>query len=299
VSGAEGRFLEVVRAGPLTTVQDEGRPGHAHLGVPRSGALDRPAAALANRLVGNEPADAALETTVGGVAVRAGSDCLVAVTGGQARITVDGRAAGWGLATLVRRGEVLDVGPAISGVRSYVAVDGGVAVPPTLGSRSADVLSALGPAPLRDGDRLPIGTSRAPGVALDFDPWPEPSDPLVIRLRLGPRDDWLTAAGLDVLRSATFSASSLSNRVALRLEGPSLGRRVIGELPSEGIVLGAVQVPTDGRPLVFLADHPTTGGYPVVGVVDEADLPACAQAGPGVAVRFHVVPNRSGYGSSP
>jgi biotin-dependent carboxylase-like uncharacterized protein len=297
MSEARPRFVEVVRAGPLTTVQDIGRAGYAHLAVPRSGALDRPALDLANRLVGNHLGDAALEATLGGVGVRAGCDCTVAVTGSRALISVDGHPAGWGLATPVRRGQLVEVGPALSGVRSYLAVDGGLAVQATLGSRSTDVLSSLGPPPLRDGDVLPLGPPRRAAAALDFDPWPEPSDPLVLRARLGPRDDWFTAAALAVLRSSTFTASSLSNRVALRLDGARLERAVEAELPSEGMVLGAVQVPADGRPLVFLADHPTTGGYPVIAVVEADDLPACAQARPGAAVRFHVLADRPGYGA--
>lgn len=143
------RALSVVRAGALTTVQDQGRPGHAHLGVPRSGALDGPAAALANRLVGNSPEAAVLETTVNGCALRPRSSVTVAVAGAPCPVTVDGRPAPWGAPVRVPAGALLDVGPARAGLRSYVAVSGGVAVDPVLGSRSTDLLSGLGPRPSR------------------------------------------------------------------------------------------------------------------------------------------------------
>jgi biotin-dependent carboxylase-like uncharacterized protein len=291
------RAVEVVRAGPLTTIQDRGRPGFAHLGVPRSGALDQPSLGLANRLVGNPDHAAALETTVGGVAVRTRTACFVAVTGAPAVVSVDDEPADWGMAIGLRAGQVLDVGPATTGVRSYVALSGGVTVEPVLGSRSGDVLSGLGPPPLRAGDVLPLGTAVAlPAVAAEFAAHADPPDPLILRLMLGPRDEWFAEAA-STLSSSTYVVSSSSNRIAIRLDGPPLERRTTDELPPEGVVLGALQVPADGEPLVFLADHPTTGGYPVVGVVHPVDLPRCAQARPGVSVHFHIIETRPLYGA--
>ncbi|MBW5260808.1 biotin-dependent carboxyltransferase family protein [Streptomyces poriferorum] len=248
--------VEVVRAGALTTVQDEGRAGLAHLGVGRAGALDAPAAALANRLVGNPVTAAVLETTVTGCAVRPDRAVRVVVGGAPCRVTVDGRPVAWGAAVHVPAGAVLDAGPAVHGLRSYLAFAGGVAADPVLGSRSADLLSGLGPAPLSAGDVLPLGPPPQAGAPpADAVPWPgAPGGP--------------------------------GNRIGLRTEGPPLERARAGELPSEGMVLGAVQVPPDGRPVVFLNDHPTTGGYPVVGVVPEPALAAAAQAGAGTVVRF-------------
>ncbi|MFF8291962.1 biotin-dependent carboxyltransferase family protein [Streptomyces sp. NPDC016309] len=286
------RAFAVVRAGALTTVQDLGRPGHAHLGVPHSGALDPYASGLVNRLVGN-PADAAvLETTVDGCAVRPRCAVTVAVGGAPCPVTVDGRPAGWGTAVRVPAGAVLEVGTAVRGLRCYVAFAGGVAPDPVLGSRSTDLLSGLGPAPLRDGAVLPLGPapSSAPGAppapAPGVVPWPGPPRELVLGVRLGPRDDWFTRRALSTFATHAYRVSPASNRIGLRTEGPPLERAVAGELPSEGMVLGAVQVPPDGRPVVFLADHPTTGGYPVVAVVRERDLAAAAQAVPGTPVRF-------------
>ncbi|SFF13753.1 biotin-dependent carboxyltransferase family protein [Streptomyces mirabilis] len=286
------RALAVVRAGALTTVQDRGRPGHAHLGVPRSGALDSPAAALANRLVGNPVEAAVLETTLNGCALRPRSVVTVAVTGAPCPVTVGGRPAPWGAPVRVPAGALLDIGPARAGVRSYVAVAGGVAVDPVLGSRSTDLLSGLGPPPLTDGTVLPLGRPDGMHTRVDVVPHPGPPSELVLRVTPGPRDDWFTTSALRTLATGTYRVSSASNRIGLRTEGPSLERAVSGELPSEGMVLGAVQVPPDGRPVVFLADHPTTGGYPVVAVVRGADLPAAAQAVPGTPVRFMVVRRR-------
>ncbi|WP_432056389.1 biotin-dependent carboxyltransferase family protein [Streptomyces sp. bgisy022] len=286
------RALAVVRAGALTTVQDRGRPGHAHLGVPRSGALDAPAAALVNRLVGN-PGDAAvLESTVTGCALRPRSTVTVAVAGAPCAVTVDGRPAAWGAPVRVRAGEVLEVGPARAGVRSYVGVSGGIAVDPVLGSRSTDLLSGLGPAPLSDGAVLPLGSPAAPAARVDVAPLPAPPGELVLRVTPGPRDDWFTPEAVRTFTSRTYRVSSASNRIGLRTTGPALVRARTEELPSEGMVLGAVQVPPDGTPVVFLADHPTTGGYPVIAVVRPADLPAAAQAAPGTPVRFVAVRRR-------
>ncbi|MFF8969514.1 biotin-dependent carboxyltransferase family protein [Streptomyces sp. NPDC014995] len=286
------RALAVVRAGALTTVQDRGRPGHAHLGVPRSGALDAPAAALVNRLVGN-PADAAvLETTLNGCTLRPRSAVTVAVGGAPCPVSVDGRPAAWGAPVPVPAGALLEVGPALRGVRSYVAVSGGIAVEPVLGSRSTDLLSGLGPAPLADGTVLPLGHVLAPHPRVDVAPQPAPPSELVLRVTPGPRDDWFTPAAIRTFTSRAYRVSPMSNRIGLRTEGPALERARPGELPSEGMVLGAVQVPPDGRPVVFLADHPTTGGYPVIGVVRPADLPAAAQAVPGTPVRFTAVRRR-------
>ncbi|MCD9143152.1 biotin-dependent carboxyltransferase family protein [Streptomyces albireticuli] len=279
--------LSVVRAGALTTVQDLGRPGHAHLGVGRSGALDGPAHRLANRLTGN-PADlATLETTLDGCAVRPDTAVTAAVTGAPCPVRIDGRPVAWGAAVRVPAGSVLDVGRATGGLRSYVAFAGGVAVPPVLGSRSRDLLSGLGPEPLAAGHTLPLGAPRGPSTGADAFPWPAPPvTGLVLPLVLGPRDDWFADDAPRVLARGGFTVSSASNRIGLRTDGPSLTRVEDGELPSEGMVLGAVQVPPDGRPVVFLADHPTTGGYPVIGVVPEAALAAAAQAVPGTPVRF-------------
>ncbi|MGW5863580.1 5-oxoprolinase subunit C family protein [Streptomyces sp. NPDC055239] len=286
------RAFAVVRAGALTTVQDQGRPGHAHLGVPRSGALDPAAARLANRLVGSPPDAAVLETTLNGCSVRPRCTVTVAVVGAPCPVTVDGRPVPWGAPVRVPAGALLDVGAAVSGVRCYIAFGGGVAVDPVLASRSTDLLSGLGPPPLADGTVIPLGSAFAAHTRVDTAPHPAPPRELILRVTSGPRADWFSAAALRTLTTRAYRVSSASNRIGLRTEGPSLERAFADELPSEGMTLGAVQVPPDGRPVVFLADHPTTGGYPVIAVVREADLAGAAQAVPGTPVRFVPVGRR-------
>lgn len=281
------RTLSVEDPGLLCTVQDLGRPGLAHLGVPRSGAADALALRLANRLVGNEEGAAGLElTATGGTFVLEGAGSI-AVTGASCSVDVDGRPVGWGTAVALPPGARLRVGPARDGLRSYLAVAGGVVIPAELGSRSTDLLSGLGPPAIAAGSRLPLGLVSGEPSGSEAVPMPRDG---VVRFVLGPRDDWFTDASVAALDGAAYVVRPESNRIGLRLDGPVLERREPGrELPSEPMVLGAVQVPPNGRPVVFLADHPTTGGYPVIGVVVAADLAVCAQARPGDALRFRLV----------
>jgi biotin-dependent carboxylase-like uncharacterized protein len=274
-------MIEVVRSGPLATVQDLGRAGYAHLGVPHSGAADRPSLCLANRLVGNDEAAAGLELTFGGAALRFAAAAWVAVTGAPLPV----RPGTMNAPFHVPAGAVVEFGTPSSGVRTYVAVRGGVAAEPVLGSRSTDVLSGLGPPPLSAGDRLPVG--RAEGlIAVDVAPVREPEAEPLLRIAAGPRDDWFET--LAPLTSGTYEVTAQSNRVGVRLDGPPLRRRREGELPSEGMVTGALQVPPNGLPIVFLADHPTTGGYPVAAVLTADDVPRAAQLRPGQRVRFRL-----------
>jgi len=278
--------LTVLSPGPLATVQDGGRTGWASIGVTRSGAADRASAELAGRLVGNDPAAAVVEVTAGGLRVRAGRTVLVAVTGAPAPVTVDGRPAPFAAPLTLRPGQELALGVPPVGLRSYLAVRGGVDVPPVLGSRSTDTLSGLGPAPLRAGDELPVGGLAGAEPFVDVAPVRAPSTEPVLRVLPGPRRDWLAPAAWTALTTGSWEASADSDRVGLRLVGPRLERARDDELPSEGLVPGAVQVPPDGAPVLFLADHPVTGGYPVLAVVATADLPAAAQLRPGDRVRF-------------
>ncbi|TNY34540.1 biotin-dependent carboxyltransferase family protein [Thermomonospora catenispora] len=282
-------MIEVVRPGPLTTVQDLGRPGHAHLGVPCSGAADRPSLCLANRLVGNPEDAAGLEMTFGGAVLRFHRSGWAAVTGAPVPLRVGGRPAAMNAPCHVPAGACLEVGVPRIGVRSYLAVRGGLAVDPVLGSRSTDLLSGLGPAPLRGGDRLPVGRLPADApILVDQAPVaPLPEEP-VLRILPGPRDDWFTDDALGVLTTERYEVTAESNRVGIRLTGRPLRRAREGELPSEGMVTGALQVPPNGMPIIFLADHPTTGGYPVIAVLAGRDLPVAAQLRPGQKVRFRL-----------
>jgi biotin-dependent carboxylase-like uncharacterized protein len=278
--------IEVVRSGPLATVQDLGRAGYAHLGVPLSGAADRPSLCLANRLIGNSEDAAGVELTFGGAALRFESAAWVAVTGAPLPlwpVTMNAPCH-------VRAGTVVEFGAPPAGVRTYVAVRGGVDVPSVLGSRSTDVLSGLGPAPLSAGDRLAVG--RATGtITVDVAPGLEPEREPVLRVAAGPRDDWFET--LAPLVEVAYEVTTQSNRVGVRLDGPALRRRRRGELPSEGMVTGSLQVPPNGLPIIFLADHPTTGGYPVAAVLATGDIPRAAQLRPGQRVRFRLVAGTS------
>lgn len=284
-----GHLLVVATRSPVL-VQDMGRPGFAHLGVGRSGAADRAALGLANRLVGNHEGAAALEVLLGGVTLRAeGRAVTLAVTGADLPVTAGGRSSSPGAPVTLLPGEELVLGTATTGLRATVAVRGGVAVDPVLRSRSRDTLAGLGPEPLGAGDLVPIGddTRSLPGV--DHAPSPAPAEPVAIDLVPAPRTEWFTAGALDLLTGVPWSVSPLSDRIGTRLDGPALLRvpaRAGEELASEGTVRGAVQVPPHGRPVVLGPDRPVTGGYPVVAVVRDADVDALHQVPPGRAVRF-------------
>jgi allophanate hydrolase subunit 2 len=296
--------------------------------VRECGAADADSLRLANQLVGNPDSAAGLEITLGRAMFRCLDPCWLAVTG--APVTVSGdedpdraaspdqtaspdraaspdqtaspdRAAGpgraaFGAAFWVPADGLVRLGSARAGLRTYVAVRGGIDVPAVLGSRSADLTSGLGPARLRPGDLLPVGepgpdaggpARLAPGgpgaraVVTSVTPGP-------VRLTVipGPRDDWFTADAIELLCRAVYTDSPNSDRAGLRLAGPALRRVSDDELPSEGLVLGALQVPPDGQPILLLADHPVTGGYPVIAVVDSADIGRAAQLRPGQQVWF-------------
>ena len=297
------RWIEVVQPGPLTTVQDLGRGGLAHLGVPASGAADSASLRLANALVGNDENDACLEVTLGRLALRFGFDAVVALTGAPAAIQLSGAARDEGpdhqTAFGVPAGSLLRLGAPIAGLRSYLAIAGGIAVTPVLGSRSADLLSGLGPPPLRPGERLPVGRPRSrPMAAPAHAPAVSARAPSSgasgtgLGVIAGPRADWFTPAAMTALASGSYQVTTASNRSGLRLDGPPLRRIRESELPSEGMATGSLQVSHNGQPILLLADHPTTGGYPVIGVVVSADLGVAAQLRPGQHIRFDVRPGQ-------
>ncbi|GAA0364601.1 biotin-dependent carboxyltransferase family protein [Microbispora corallina] len=285
---AARRWAEVVSPGPYATVQDLGRPGYAHLGVPRSGAADAPSLRLANRLVGNPEGAAGIEATFGGTALAFPEGAWVAVTGAACPVTAAGRPAAMDCPVWVSPGGELRLGTPREGLRTYVAVRGGVAVPAVLGSRSTDSLSGLGPPPLRTGAVLPLGRAGASAPIVDQAARPPVPRPPVVRVLPGPRDDWFEPGALRALCAGPYEVTPESNRVGVRLSGAPLRRARPGELPSEGMPLGAVQVPPGGRPIVFLADHPPTGGYPVIAVVASADVALVAQLRPGDRLRFRL-----------
>lgn len=285
--------LEVVTPGPLALVEDHGRPGRCDLGVGPSGAADRGAFALGARLLGQDTDLAALEVHHGGLTLRAHDTVTVCLTGAPAQATVDGRPIGHAAPVTVSRGSVLALGAPTSGMRTYVGVRGGIAVPPVLGSRSYDTLSAIGPPPLKAGDVLPVGAPTGEPT-VDVAPVATPSTgPVTLDALPGPRHDWLHDP--TQLTDSTWTVDPASDRVGLRLAGAALRRRPeLGdrELPSEGVVRGAVQLPADGRPVLFLADHPVTGGYPVVAVLTDRSADLAAQVVAGQVVRVRLLSSR-------
>jgi biotin-dependent carboxylase-like uncharacterized protein len=283
-------MIEITKTNPLTTIQDLGRPGLAHLGVGRSGAADPGSLRLANRLVGNHEGAAGLEITFGGFAASFDAAAVVALAGAPCPVMVSGRAESMHGPIDMAAGDEIRVAAPSSGVRTYLAVRGGVDVPRVLGSRSTDVLSGLGPEPVRKGTRLAVGVDIAGLPTVDIAPVPPIPAEIELRAWTGPRDDWFTADALAALGSDPYEVTPQSNRVGLRLSGPALERAVNTELPSEGMVRGALQVPPNGQPVLFLADHPVTGGYPVIAVVLDPDLCLAAQARPGQRLRFRLTP---------
>nr|WP_314841903.1 urea amidolyase family protein [uncultured Microbacterium sp.] len=287
--------VEVVRPSMQLLVQDAGRPGFAALGVSASGIADRRAMREANRAVGNTTGAAVLES-VGGAVLRFRGAGVAAVTGAVGSLElVDadgvGRRIAHGAPFATVDGDELALAHPVSGLRYVIAVRGGLAAEPALDSRASDTLAGLGPAPLAAGDVLRVGDLAPHAVEPDVTPraLPEPGGLVDLEITLGPRDDWFTATALDTLTSQEWTVTPRSDRVGIRLEGDvPLERSISGELPSEGAVTGAIQVPPDGQPVLFLPDHPLTGGYPIIGALTDHSLDLAGQLPPGVRIRFIV-----------
>lgn len=292
-----GGVIEVVDGGLLTTVQDAGRLGYRRLGVTWGGPMDAAAHALANRLVGNAPGAAALECTIAGPTLRFLATVHVALTGADLGAVLHRDDLGaWpvplGLPVLARAGNVLTFTGRVAGCRAYLAVAGGIDVPPVLGSRATNVAGGFGGAcgrPLRAGDRLAVGPPpvepRLERLSVEA-----PATAVTVRVVLGPQDDHLTDEALRTFLSESYGLGATSDRVGCRLIGPRLTHRGPAEIVSDGMVPGSIQVPPDGQPIVMMADAPTTGGYPKIGTVVTADLSRLAQLVPGEGrVRFTTV----------
>jgi len=283
----------VERGGLWTTVQDFGRPAYRRFGLPQSGAMDPLALRIANLLLGNSPGAAALECTAPGPRLVAARRTAVAITGADLSPVVNGRPApGW-TAMSLREGDVLEFGAPRAGQWAYIAVPGGLDVPPALGSRATYVrgdLGGYGGRRLLDGDLLAC-ERRAPGALLRL---PERARPPVggactVRAVLGPQETYFTDAAVGALLGQEFSPGVHADRVGYRLDGPRLEHRASAELLSDGLMPGAIQVPSGGQAIVIMADGPTAGGYPKIAAVVRTDLRLVAQARRGDAVRFRAV----------
>jgi biotin-dependent carboxylase-like uncharacterized protein len=286
-------MIRVVDPGAQTTVQDAGRRGQLRYGIPPSGPVDARSFTLANRLVGNPDGAAALEFTLVGPRLRAEAPCAIAVTGADAPVTVnDAPAAAW-TTLMLAAGDVVRIGAARAGVRGYVAVAGGIEVPPVLGSRSTYLRGRLGGLEgralrrddvLRPGAAGPVRRRAVPsGLVPDWRREP------VLRVVLGPQADRFTDDGLATFLGGTYEVLPQSDRMGARLAGPRIAHARGHDIISDGIALGAVQVPGDGQPIVLLVDRQSTGGYTKIATVCSFDIPRIGQAKPGQRVRFSAV----------
>jgi biotin-dependent carboxylase-like uncharacterized protein len=289
--------LKVLTPGLHTTVQDLGRVGWQALGVPVSGALDDYSLRLGNALVGNPPETAALEIMHSGPSFEVAADTVrVAVAGVGAALAIEGErgrvVAAWHSVSLMR-GEVFQIVLGPASVCAYLAVEGGVAVPPVLGSASTYLRAGLGgfeKRSLRQGDLVPLAVERAlerPEQRLPAPPSATADQP--IRIILGLQQEYFTEEAVATLLDAEFRISTSADRMGMRLDGPRLCHRDGWDIVSDAIATGAIQVPGSGQPILLLADHQTTGGYPKIATVISADLPAVGRRRPGDTLRFAAV----------
>ena len=284
--------LEVLAGGALTTVQDGGRHGWARYGIPPSGPADSVALRAANLLVGNAPEAAGLEITLAGPTLRALRPLTLALCGALFEVwRNEQEPVPFYQSFTLRTGEVLRFAARRSGLRAYLALRGGLALPPFLGSQSTYLpggFGGLAGRALRAGDVLPV----FPAVPLsETRLWPSQARPAYssapcLRVIPGPQVEAFSAAGLETFYHHSYQVSPQSDRMGVRLQGPAIAHAGKAEIISDGVVMGSVQVPPDGQPIVMLADHQTTGGYPKIATVIRADLPLLAQVLPGQWVRF-------------
>lgn len=287
--------LEILEVNGLATLQDTGRTGWRKFGVPASGAMDAFAFRAANLLAGNDPECAAVEIGMGGIALRALRDCVIAVAGvGCALSVYIWDFPPWS-SYYVRGGWTVRLDKLDFGMWAYLAVSGGVQTPPTLGSSSTYLRGPFGGfdgRQLQAGDVLQSGAPPRPlddlaAQTLPAEAQPAYSDNPTLDIVLGPQEEYFTDESIETFLSSEYTISATSDRMGYRLEGPALARRNKTELLSEGVTMGAVQVPSNGQPIVMMADSPTTGGYPKIGTVVSADLPLLAQCVPGRSkIRF-------------
>lgn len=280
--------VTVLKPGLLTTVQDLGRWGHQHAGVPVAGPMDAYSHRLANRLVGNPDAAATLEVTVVGPDLQFEGDVTFAVAGAMFAMTLDGAALPAHTACAAGPGARLHFGVRSRGARAYLAVAGGFDLPPVLGSRATSLISRMGPfggRPLRPGDRLPIGEVRGRPAAEGL-PLAMPDGGASVRVMWGPQADAFVPASREAFVTSRYEVTAQSNRMGYRLSGPVLTHAVSADLLSEATPLGSLQVPKNGQPILLMADRQTTGGYPKIATVISADLPLAGQLAPGEWIAF-------------
>lgn len=284
--------LMVKICGPMTSLQDRGRAGFQRFGVSPSGAMDRRALAVANTLVGNAPETAAIEfMNLGGAFTCTGGSLRLAVAGAGCSLSIDGTPLPPQTAVLLKEGETLQVGHARTGTFAYLAVAGGLALEPQLGSLSLHLRSRLGGlngAPLQAGDRLPCHAEAQDGELMQL-PLEMLDEGGPIRVMLGPQDDYFTEEAIHTFLDAEFTISPQADRMGFQLTGPHLKHSKGFNIVSDGIVDGHIQVPGSGQPIVLMRDRQTAGGYPKIATIVSADLGRFAQLRPGSTMRFRAV----------
>ncbi|ORU00625.1 Allophanate hydrolase 2 subunit 2 [Anaerovibrio sp. JC8] len=302
--------IKVINSGLMTTIQDNGRMGYQASGMQVSGDMDRYSASIANALVGNDGDAALLECTYLGPELEASEDVLVAVTGGEPKVLVDNQPAHAYESLILHKGQHLKVASMEEGTRAYIAIDGGIDVPLVLGSHSTNLKLGIGGA---DGSKLYNGEVLNTGEPSELAKsilsgqyhvrhtdhefmqhhhlWHEnhPGDSHEIRIVLGPQDDYFTPEAVKALDGAVYTISNESDRMGYRLEGEVIHRATQKDMITDGIVFGSIQVPPNGQPIIMMADHQTTGGYPKIATVISADLPLLAQCSPGSKITFKVI----------
>lgn len=281
--------FEVLEAGLYTTVQDLGRPGYRDRGLPAGGAMDRQALQLANIIVGNPPEAATIECTAPGPVLRVLDDTTIALTGADLSPTLEGRPLEMWRPVHARAGQTVALGAPRRGLWTYIAVSGGISVPKVLGSASTYVPGGLGGAGGRRaqaGDIFGRGEGARRPAKTPLRELTLPADEVIVRAMPGPQADLFTEEGRARLWREAYRTTVQSDRAGVRLEGPAISHRGAADVLSDGLLPGAIQVPGGGQPIVIMADGPTTGGYPKIGVVASVDLRLVAQARPGTRIRF-------------
>lgn len=286
--------LRVLSAGPGVTVQDGGRHGYLRYGVTAAGPMDPFAHALANQALGNRPDAAAIEVSLGGIEVTAeGAPMTIAVAGGDFQIALDGQALPPGVVARLDPGARLKLRAGAAGAWSYLGVAGGIDLPPVLGSNATHTRTGIGGLDgrmLREGDRLPAGTTAKGEIATGRIAAPLLSrQPDLIRVLLGPQQDYFSEEQIAAFLAGPWRISTRGDRMACFLEGPTLSHKLGFNIPSDGVAMGAIQVPGEGQPIVLMADRQSTGGYPKIANVIGADLGRLAQARPGAQIAFRAV----------
>jgi antagonist of KipI len=284
--------IRVIKPGMLTTIQDAGRWGYQARGVPVAGPMDLVSHRVANALVGNDRGAATLEVTLLGPELEFESERVVAITGADFELALDGRPARINAPFLVASGSHLQFLARRRGTRAYLAISGGVATPPVLGSRATHLVSAMGGyegRALRAGDRVPLGQSAASATSLHALEAPVvalPEDVVTLRILAGPQDDYFAPDALDGLQSAPYAIGANSDRMGFRLAGPPLAHARGADIISDATPLGVLQVPASGLPILLMADRQTTGGYAKIATVISADMSTAGQLGPGDKISF-------------